>query len=326
MFFLRSILRTSPLSLCLLLAVAGCREQNQPTPPANEVAHVGTVSISRGTFEELLNMRSLGASNRLATMPAKEALLDEIVRREAVFAKARAAGFDQRPDIQETVKRLIVSKFQEEQMKGQSALEPEVTDYEAEKFYKQHADSYLTGPKFHGAIVFLKISPLADPERRQLVTAKAQALLAEARTATPADFARLVEANSEDQTTRYRSGDMGWISGGPNALGYDRAVFEALSALEKPGDFAPLVSTKKGVYIVKLLESQPAGVRPLNEVKDRIVYTLRKQKLEQREQDFFATMKAGLDIHINRPLLESIHPSPSPPATLPATPGAVAQK
>lgn len=312
--------------LCLLLAAAGCREQKQTPPPVNEVARVGDASINQETFQALLNLRAGGGSNRFATMEAKAALLDELIRREAVFAKARAAGFDQRPDIRESVKRLIAGKYQEEQMKLKGAEEPVVSQEEIEQYYQEHAAAFATPAKARGAIILLKISPLAEPEKRAELLARAQSLLDQASATPPADFARLVAENSEDQTTRYRAGDIGWLTREAKSRELDPAVTEALFSLQKPGDFAPLISARKAVYILKLLDTQPAGILPLQQVKDAIVYKLRKQKLEEREQDFFASMKAGLDITINRPLLESIRPPPFSPKSLPATPGTVAQK
>ncbi len=311
--------------LLLLLTAAGCRQQQQTPVPPKEIARVGDVSISQDAFQALLNRRARGASERFETISAKEALLDEMIRHEAVFAKARAAGFDQRPDIQESVGRLIASKFQEEQMKQQPAFDPSPSAKEVEQYYQQHPDKYAAAAKARGAVLFLKTSPLAAPEKREQLMAKAQSLLDQARTATPREFALLVQANSEDQPTRYQGGDIGWVSREAKALALDPAVTEALFTLQKPGDFAPLVSTRRGVYIVKLLDFQPPGIRLLKEVREAIAYALRKQKEEQHEQDFFAAMKAGLEIRVNRPLLESIHPPPAPDKTPPATPGAVAQ-
>jgi hypothetical protein len=309
----------------MLLGLTGCHHDKQTQAGSSEVARVAEACISRDAFETQLNLRARTAGDHFSTESAKAALLDEMIRREAVFAKAKAAGFDQRPDVQESVKRLIVDKFQEEQMKARGADEPFVSEREIEDYYRQHNDKFATAARVRGAILFLKISPLVDAEKREQLMVKAEALLAQAATAAPREFAALVQANSEDQATRYKAGDIGWVSREAKGRDLEPAVMEALFALKTPGDFAAVTSGEKGVYIVKLTDSQPAGTRPLTEVKESIAYTLRKQKLDQREQDFFAGMKAGLDIRINRPLLESIQPSPSPVKTPPGTPGMAAQ-
>jgi len=311
------------LTAGLALFCPGCRPPTQP--PGKELARVGEVSISQEAFEALLQSRAGSTPDRFSTLTAKAALLDEMIDREAALAKARAVGFDQRADIQESVKRLIASKFQDEQRKRLGAADPSAPEAEIQAYYQQHADQYASPARVRGAVLFLKLSPLAEAERREQLLARAQALLAEARAATPADFARLVEANSEDQATRYRGGDLGWVSREPKAGAFDPAVMEALLALQKPGDFAGPVATKKGVYLVKLIDTRAAGTRPLTEVREAIAFLLRKQKLEQRERDLLASMRAGLDIRINRPALETIHLPSATDQTPPASPGVAVQ-
>ena len=316
-------LRLLVLTAGLALFCPGCRPPTQP--PGKELARVGEVSISQEAFEALLQSRAGSTPDRFSTLAAKAALLDEMIDREAALAKARAAGFDQRPDIQESVKRLIASKFLDEQRKRSGAADPSASEAEIQGYYQQHADKYATPAKVRGAVLFLKLSPLAEAEKREQLLARAQALLTQARTATPADFARLVEANSEDQATRYRGGDLGWMSRETKAEALDASVLEALLALQKPGDFAGPVATRKGVYIVKLLDTQSAGTRPLPEVREAIAFLLRKQKLEQRERDLLASMRVGLDIRINRPVLETIRLPSVTDQTPPASPGVAVQ-
>jgi parvulin-like peptidyl-prolyl isomerase len=308
------------LSATLLLT--GCQKEK----PANEIARVGEVSIRQATFQALLDLRANGDTNRFATPEAKQALLDELIRREAIYAKAKAAGFDQRPDVQDSVKRLIASKFQQEQMGTQTEEDLAVSDAEIQQYYADNSDKYMVPAKSHGAILFIKISPRADADKRQELMDKAQALLDQAKAASPDDFTQLVVNNSDDQGSRYRGGDIGWLSHKPGASILDSAVQDALFALREPGEFAPLVAVRNGVYIVKLLDFKPAGSRPLAEVKDAIAYRLRQKKQEQHEEQFYSAMKAGLDIRVNNPLLDSMQPASRGPSKPPATPGAIAQE
>src|SRR6266498_1090209 len=63
------------------------------------VAKVGEAIISEAAFRELLQQRARSQPEKLVTLEQKEALLDELIRPEAIYEKARAGGFDQRPDI-----------------------------------------------------------------------------------------------------------------------------------------------------------------------------------------------------------------------------------
>jgi parvulin-like peptidyl-prolyl isomerase len=83
-------------------------------------------------------------------------------------------------------------------------------------------------------------------------------------------------------------------------------VKSAAFALQKAGDLSPVITTANGFYVLKLIERREAGRRPLAEVKEAIAYQLSVAKREHTQQMFYETMKAGLKIEINRPLLDSI--------------------
>jgi len=315
-------------AFCLLLAFAACREDRRKAlpPPPSGVARVGNASISREAFQQLMQSRLGVNSNLFAGMAAKKTLLEEMIDREAVYAKAKAAGFDQRPEVQQSIKRMIAAKYEDEMKRQPGTNEPLVSAMEIEQFYQQHPDKYAAGARSRGAMILARIPARAEPEKRAEAMNRAQKIMEEAQAAaTPAEFAVVVQKHSEDQATRYRGGDMGWVSQGTPPLGMEAAVAEALFALKKPGDFAPLVATEKGVYIVKLTDKQPAGVRPLAEVKQAIADQLTRQKQAQRDKDFYAAMREGLDIQINLSLLESIRPEATPVKHPPGLPGVVAQ-
>lgn len=93
-------------------------------------------------------------------------------------------------------------------------------------------------------------------------------------------------------------------------------------ALSKPGELSPVLRTRDGLILARLLERQSASTRPLSELKDGIAYRLARLKDAQREQAFHAAMKAGLQIDINQPLLNSLTlpiPPERQPPSLPGT-------
>lgn len=314
----RGIRHAQAAFLFLLFAGGGCQKQAEQKTDASPagVAQVGGTTISTEAFKQLMRQRAGRDPGRYASAAAKEALLDEMIGQEAVYAKAKAAGFDQRPDIRESIKQMVIAKFREEEL-GRLAAAPGVSEQEIQQYFQEHQAKYAMPAKARGAMIFIRIPATATAEKRADFAARAQSILEEAKTAEKmAEFAAVVQRNSEDQATRYRGGDMGWVTRDAKAWGLEPALVDALFSVEKPGDFAPLVTTEKGVYIVKLLETRPAGVRPFAEVRPEIGYVLSRQKREQREKDFYDGVKAGLDIRINRPLLESIQP-PAPENSLP---------
>jgi parvulin-like peptidyl-prolyl isomerase len=114
----------------------------------------------------------------------------------------------------------------------------------------------------------------------------------------------VVARHSEDQASRYRGGDIGWLNS--ETPGVDPRLVATLAGVEKPGDLAPLISTPRGLVIARLLEKKEAGFKALAEARETIRYQLSRLKTQQAEAGLQASIKAGLDIQVNPALLESI--------------------
>jgi parvulin-like peptidyl-prolyl isomerase len=304
------------LLVAILLGAVSCGRQigSASRAPIAGVARVGGVVISEQTFAELLHKRGQHQPERFATVEQKQALLDELIRPEAVYAKALASGFAQRPEIAAAVKRLITARFQEEELNKR--VKATVTEAEIEDFYRENAATFRSPEAVNAALIILKASDRMTDEKRRQRRTKAQAI--RERAAAGEDFRMLALKHSEDQTTRYRGGVTGWLT--RESPDWDRAVIDTLFAQEKPGDVASVVETPHQFCVVKLLERRPAQAQPLAQMRDAIRYQLTGAREQQREQSFFAEMEAGLDIEINLPLLEKIAVGPeAEPPSLPGT-------
>lgn len=293
----------------LLLALLWCGACSKEKPeqtvtqlPDNIVAVVGNEPILLETLQAGLRRRFPRERETGLTLEQKQAVLDALVCNEALYAKAKAAGFDQSPEIQARIKNLIVTQFKEQQFQPTNAM---VSEREIEAFYQANAERYAQPGAARGAVIFLRTPSVVTEDQKAEFLAQAGALLREAREATNEQaFAQLVMRHSEDQATRYRGGDIGWVTRG--ASGAEPALTEALLALTKPGEFAPLVETPRGFYIAKLVEKRNAGRKAPDEVKAAIRYQISRQKAEQAEREFFEAMKAGLNIQVNRAVLEAV--------------------
>ena len=309
------------LGSCLLLGLAwGSVSCNHPpsTPvlSGEVVAVVGDQVISRAALEQHLARRG----HTVLTPEGITAALDEMVGIEATYAKARAAGYETNAAVQAAIKRLVAAQFEEEQFKDPGAA-PQVTEQEIEGYYQARQTEFNVPERARGAILFLKVPGKATPEKQAEHAATAAAILAEARQlpSAPAGFGALAQKYSEDAATRYQGGDLGWLAKNQPDFRFGPAVTEAIFALEKPGDFTPVLRTKDGLVLVRMMEKAPAGARPLSEVKESLSYRLSRARIAQREAEFRTAMKAGLNIKINRPLFEALaRPAPSrPPPSLP---------
>ncbi len=198
----------------LLLVSAGCREQknagllsDDPFAGANAtnlVARVAGKPITRAALEQILARRGSGAD--------KEKVLDELVTSEAIYASAKAVGFDQTPEVAAAIKSLVVAKYQEDQSKDDTAS-PRATDQEIGHYNQDHLLEYVTPEKVRAAVIFIAVPSKAAPEKQAEYVTRAGAIRAEA-SQLPADapsFGALALKHSEDQSSRYQGGDIGWL-------------------------------------------------------------------------------------------------------------------
>jgi len=287
----------------ILLLCSSCRKAEIPkrAESSNVVAVVAGEPITVEMLQaELARQFRYGAAN--LTSAQKSAALDALIEAESLFAKAKATGFDHTPEMRARIKNLIVSQFKETQFRP---TDPLVTEQDILQYYEANKNRYATPLAVRGAVILLEAPAHPTPEKQKEFRSRAESVLAEAKAAANAQaFADVVRRHSDEQASRYRGGDTGWLHDG--GTGADPKLVEALMALKQIGEFASLISTPRGLVIAKLLEKKDAGHKPLSEVKESIRYQLARQKTRQAEADFQASIKSGLDIQLNRELLESV--------------------
>ena len=309
-----------PLGCAALVAClassCGRGPSSQPLPDGI-VATVGNRVITRSMFAQALAKRG-AAGNALEV---RGAVLAELVDLEAAAAKAKAAGYEQRPEIQEDFKRLIVTRFRQEQLDQRTPVEPAESDILA--FYQTNATRFRTPERVRCAMIYLGIPATAELDKRAAVRERAERIRVEAgkHGASESGFSLLAQQYSEDQATRYRGGDLGYLTAQELEQRLGERPTVALRNLREHGEIAPPVEGRGGLYLLKLVGRQPESQRPLAEVRDGIAYLLRRSKAAQVQREFYASCTNGLTIRINRTLLKGLSPNEhlEPPPAVPAT-------
>ena len=91
------------------------------------------------------------------------------------------------------------------------------------------------------------------------------------------DFAELAREHSEDELSRSRGGQVGWVAEGD--LPEDLAP---LAFSLEPGTVSEPIKTERGSYLLDVEELQPARLQPLEEVRDQVIEQARRADLEAR--------------------------------------------
>jgi parvulin-like peptidyl-prolyl isomerase len=289
--------------LALALLVAGtmsCRRGDEaaaPVPPELSPTAVATVAgqeISEETLRAELRRRFGSTSGGTITLEQKLEVLERLVRQEAIYAQARAGGFDQTPEMQARIKNLIIAQYREQRFTNTT---PVVSEQDLQAAYDASGGRFVQPEAVHGAAIFIAQPANATAEKRAEQRRRAAAILDEAAAGDAQTFAQLSVRHSDDQAVRYKGGDLGWISRG--ATGVEPVLIEALEKVAKPGELAPLIETSRGYFIARLIAKRGAVRKPLAEVKELLRYELARDKAARAEHDFQAAAKAGLDIRID---------------------------
>jgi hypothetical protein len=148
---------------------------------------------------------------------------------------------------------------------------------EVAEHYRKHRDGFFTEEAIHARHIVKNVDDnRAEDAARQEIEAVA------ARLAAGESFEAVADEVSDCPG---RGGDLGWFARGQMVEEFDAVVF----GLE-PGAVSPVFRTPFGFHIAKLEQRHPAGVPPLEEVRERIEQLL----LAQRQQESAEAYLDGL--------------------------------
>lgn len=281
------------------------------------MARVGETFISPEDFKGELLRRNPSASPE-----QKEAALQDLIRTQTLLARAREAGFDKNPETVARVNRLIASAY-EEKMR---APEHRSTNSpgEIDEYYAAHQADFIGPAKVRVAEILLRVPRKASDEKQKEFQDKAELILQKAKAlpAAATNFGDLAREYSEEQSSRYQGGDMGWLSKVEAEARWGSDIAATLFNLSQTGALTPPLRGPEGLLLFKLVGKQDSKPKPLPEVKELVAYRLTRQKEAAAQKLFEEKLRSGLKIEINRPLADSIIASttnaPSAPPSMPA--------
>jgi peptidyl-prolyl cis-trans isomerase C len=209
----------------------------------------------------------------------KGALLDSMVRSELLFAAARNEKYENDPEVIAQVKQVMVGKYLRDNLEPKLA-QLKATEQETEAYYYAHPAEFGSQAMVHAALIRIAVSPKATVGKRAELLKRAESARVEALALEPGvpAFGSVAVKYSEEQDSRYRGGDIGWLQTGPMDGRWDKKVTDAIFALKAPGQVSPVIAATDGYYIVKLVETKGATVRPLAEVKEGVRYQVIQEK------------------------------------------------
>ncbi len=162
----------------------------------------------------------------------------------------------------------------------------QASDADLRAYYNAHIDEYKVENRAHVEHLLFKTIGKTDAEIAE-IRQKAEDVLKKAKSG--ANFEDLAKKYSEDDATKAKGGDLGWIVEKQTVPEFERAAF----SLPK-GSVSDLVKTQYGFHIIKVLDRETAHTKPFEEVRSTIVPILTDQKAAEQANNISTQMASAV--------------------------------
>lgn len=299
----------------LLVAIAALLSQCEKPSPASSsdssarpLATVGDAAI---TADDLKAEADRRIANR-EVIPSSDELLQEMVERLVMVESAKKRGLDQEQSTRRRIEGLLISQLRE------TELEPKlksivVTDEQVRAAYEERLAEYSRPAMDRFAILFQAADMKASESRREEAKSRVQAGLKQTdeaparggRGPAAGGFGAAAIQFSDDQVSRYRGGDIGWLKADAELPRIPAEVLAAGRALEK-GARSTVIETETGFYAIMKTDSRPGGSRPFEEVAPRLRQSLLQEEQREMKKNFVAESMTRFPIHIDSAAVREI--------------------
>lgn len=272
----KRLVSKSCICMCLAgvawsLTWAGCSKEPEVKDPI--AIEVGGRQVTLSELQAVADfMREQG---RLAGDDSEQ-FVERFVDRAVALEKARQLGLDQDVELQLQWENLLIGRLKQADLQAQLDEEP-INDEMVLAHYQANIDQYTKPAQVKLALLFLEkkkgkeMAPLVE----KLEAARLAAL------ELPSDtkgFGALAMTYSEEATSRFKGGDIGWLQAGAMRYRWPQQVVDAGFALES-GQLSDVIETDEGVYLLKKIDARASQVRPLDEsLRATLQRTLLKQQ------------------------------------------------
>jgi len=285
-------------------------------PDDTVIARVGEETLTWGEFLDQLHR--MPPQYRMGLSKDKRLeLVDSWIDGQLMHREALRRGLDQRPDVAERLEEMRKQVLAHYLRTDLMEADVEVTPEDVAEYYDQHIDTYVVPEqvKMRHVMITQAAKGAEGESPEDLIRAAAEEL------ANGTDFAQVARERSEDNASKMRGGDVGFIDRRRcNAL-YGAEVEKAAFALEK-GEVSEPVKGTRGWHIVRIDAKQPARQRELEDVSISIESTLRRKKQEEQYRDTVNKLRREANVTIDKSLIGKASPElrrdrPAPPPAEP---------
>jgi peptidyl-prolyl cis-trans isomerase C len=235
---------------------------------AGLAARVGDTKITEKEMEQRFNELPEQQQKAFKGREGKAAFVDKLIEQQLLYHEALADGLDKDDDVQRQIavatENILVGNYFSKKIQEKV----KVTDKDIENYYHSHEREFMSAPVLRAQWLFT-----AD-------SLKAVGWLKKLRGG--ANFGELAKNESEDKTTAYVGGDLGYFNAGGYVKGVGTsAAFSAAVDTLRVNGISPILHLEKGYGIVKLTERNPSKLQALSDVTKLIEGAVTREKTQE---------------------------------------------
>jgi peptidyl-prolyl cis-trans isomerase D len=170
----------------------------------------------------------------------------------------------------------------------------QASDAALHAYYNAHVEDYMVANRVHVEHILFKTIGKTDAEIAE-IRQKAEDVLKKAKSG--ANFEDLAKKFSEDDATKPKGGDLGWIIEGQTVPEFQQAAF----TLPK-GSISDLVKTQYGFHIIKVLDHESAHTKTFDEVRNTIQPVVLEEQVTAQANKISGDMAAAVRQSNHQPL------------------------
>lgn len=280
-------------SLCLGLALAFLVSNGRTENAV--IAKVGDSEVRTDDIRPLIEKLPVRDQLILSKDPAAlNNLVRELIIQQLVFKEATSKKWDQQPQVQAQLDRIRQDAITQSYLQSLATPPqdfPSQADLQAAYDALRKNNSLQVPRQYHLAQIYVACPKGADKPTEEKAQSKLDSVQ---KSLKGGDFSAVAKAQSDDQTSASKGGDLGTLP--ENQI--QPEIRNAVASLSKNGVSEP-VRLKDGWHILKLVEVKDPYTASLDEVKAPLANELRNQKAQLLVKAYLAKLLQQNPVTLN---------------------------
>lgn len=211
--------------------------------------------VTGADVDRFINLRLQRRDVRYAQLPQPK------IDNAPVTSEQVQAYYDQHKDQFGTPEQVSLQYIEVNEADLKPAAAP--SEEELRKRYENEKAKFVQPEQRLVSHILINVPKNATPDQQKAALAKAQKIASEA---TPADFAKLAQQDSDDLGSKRQGGDLGWLEKGVTTPAFDEAMFKM-----QKGQISQPVLSDEGYHIIWLRDVRSGIAKPFEQVRGELL-------------------------------------------------------